>query len=80
MTVDGFSVEDVSLTFGGITALDSLSFEVPKGMVCGLIGPNGAGKTTLFNCASGIYAPSTGRITFDGTNLLASAEPKENRT
>lgn len=71
MAADGFSVEDVSLTFGGITALDSLSFDVPEGTVCGLIGPNGAGKTTLFNCASGIYAPSAGRVTFNGTDLLA---------
>lgn len=64
------SVEDVTVRFGGIVALDGASFEVDEGQVCGLIGPNGAGKTTLFNCVSRIYQPTSGRITFEGSDLL----------
>ena len=50
-------IDDVSLHFGGITALDGLGFTVPHGSICGLIGPNGAGKTTLINCISGGCGP-----------------------
>lgn len=63
-------VTDVSVRFGGITALDSLSFTVEPGQICGLIGPNGAGKTTLFNCVSRIYDTTAGSITLDGRSLL----------
>jgi branched-chain amino acid transport system ATP-binding protein len=59
-----------------VTALDDPSFEVPAGRICGLIGPNGAGKTTLFNCISRLYTPDSGRISFDGDDLLAR-EPHE---
>ena len=64
-------VEEVSLRFGGVVALDGLSFTVEPGQVCGLIGPNGAGKTTLFNCVNGIYRADRGRITLDDTDLLS---------
>jgi branched-chain amino acid transport system ATP-binding protein len=64
------SVRDVSVRFGGIVALDAVSFELEPRQIVGLIGPNGAGKTTLFNCVSRLYTPSAGRITFDGTDLL----------
>jgi branched-chain amino acid transport system ATP-binding protein len=64
------SVRDVTVRFGGITALDSASFEVEKGQICGLIGPNGAGKTTLFNVVSRIYDPTEGAVEFEGENLL----------
>ena len=63
-------VADVSVRFGGIVALDDLSFTIDESEICGLIGPNGAGKTTLFNVVSRIYEPTTGTITFDGHSLL----------
>ncbi len=63
-------VESVSVRFGGIIALDGVSFDVPNGQIVGLIGPNGAGKTTLFNCLSRLYNCDSGRITFDGRPLL----------
>jgi branched-chain amino acid transport system ATP-binding protein len=65
------SVEDVRIEFGGIVALSDLSFAIDDGQICALIGPNGAGKTTLFNCISRLYHPDSGRIRFDGHDLLA---------
>ncbi len=64
-------VSDISVQFGGIRALDDLSFSLDEGQILGLIGPNGAGKTTLFNVVSRIYDPTTGSVTFDGHDLLA---------
>jgi branched-chain amino acid transport system ATP-binding protein len=66
------SVNDVGVRFGGVVALDGLSFDVEPGRICALIGPNGAGKTTLFNVLSRLYQPTTGRVTFDGHDLLAT--------
>ena len=63
------AVRDLRVRFGGITALDSVSFEVARGQIAGLIGPNGAGKTTLFNCLSRLYDYEEGVITFDGQPL-----------
>jgi branched-chain amino acid transport system ATP-binding protein len=63
-------IEDVSVHFGGIVALDGISFDVAAGQICGLIGPNGAGKSTLFNCLSRLYSPKRGAIRFDGHSLL----------
>jgi branched-chain amino acid transport system ATP-binding protein len=64
-------IRDLSLRFGGIVALDRVSFDIDQGQICGLIGPNGAGKTTLFNCLSRLYTPDSGDITFAGIPLLA---------
>jgi branched-chain amino acid transport system ATP-binding protein len=66
-------IEELVVRFGGVVALDGPSFEVEAGSICGLIGPNGAGKTTLFNCISRLYTPTSGRIAFDGQDLLARA-------
>ena len=63
-------VEDVSVRFGGIVALDGVSFNFERGQILGLIGPNGAGKTTLFNCLSRLYQPSNGDIIFEGQSVL----------
>jgi branched-chain amino acid transport system ATP-binding protein len=64
------AVEDVTLRFGGIVALDGVSFEVAQGQISGLIGPNGAGKTTAFNVITRLYRPDEGQVTFDGASLL----------
>jgi branched-chain amino acid transport system ATP-binding protein len=64
------AVRDVGVRFGGIVALDGVSFDVGAGQVAGLIGPNGAGKTTLFNCLSRLYDCERGSIEFDGHALL----------
>jgi branched-chain amino acid transport system ATP-binding protein len=64
------AVQDVGVYFGGIVALDSVSFDLPEGVLLGLIGPNGAGKTTLFNCLSRLYTPAKGDILFKGQSIL----------
>jgi branched-chain amino acid transport system ATP-binding protein len=64
------SVRDVSIAFGGIVALDRVSFDVPERDIVGLIGPNGAGKTTLFNVMTRLYHAGSGDILFDGRTLL----------
>ena len=69
-------VEHVSKTFGGVHAIEDLSFEIRPGTVHSIIGPNGAGKTTLLNLLTGVYVPSSGRIAFDGRDLTG-ATPHE---
>ena len=63
-------VQDIRVEFGGVVALDDLSFTIEARQICALIGPNGAGKTTLFNVLSRLYEPRNGRVLFDGTDLL----------
>ena len=65
-------VDEVSVRFGGVVALDGLSFDVAAGEICALIGPNGAGKTTMFNVVSRLYQ-ARGRVPFDGQDLLTPA-------
>nr|WP_231496533.1 ABC transporter ATP-binding protein [Rhodococcus sp. UNC363MFTsu5.1] len=61
--------EGLTVRFGGLVALDDVSFEIRRGEILGLIGPNGAGKTTCFNAITGVYKPSAGRVMFDGEPL-----------
>jgi branched-chain amino acid transport system ATP-binding protein len=67
-------VDQVAVSFGGIVALDRVSFDVVPGEICGLIGPNGAGKTTLFNCLSRLYPVQSGDIRFEGRSLIRMAK------
>jgi branched-chain amino acid transport system ATP-binding protein len=69
-------VSDVTVRFGGITALERVSFSIQAGTIAGLIGPNGAGKTTLFNCLSRLYSFSEGFIRFEGQPLAEFAAHK----
>jgi branched-chain amino acid transport system ATP-binding protein len=64
------AVRDVTLRFGGIVALDGVSFDVERGQISGLIGPNGAGKTTAFNVITRLYKPDSGEVELDGESLL----------
>jgi branched-chain amino acid transport system ATP-binding protein len=66
------SVRGITVRFGGVVALDSVSFDVPRGGVCGLIGPNGAGKTTLFNCLSRLYNYQEGDLLFEGRSITST--------
>ena len=67
-------VEHLTMKFGGLTAVDDLSFSVGRGDITALIGPNGAGKTTVFNCITGFYKPSSGRLAFARKGALDAAE------
>jgi len=69
-------IRDVTMRFGGVTAIDKLSFSVQKGEIYGLIGPNGAGKTTIFNNITGNYIPTEGKIIFDGQEITGTKPNK----
>ena len=64
-----FKVDDLAIHFGGIKAVDGVSFDVPRGSIFTIIGPNGAGKTTIFNAISRLYNVTRGTLTFDGTDI-----------
>ncbi len=66
------SFDAVTLRFGGVTALDGVSFTVTEGELFAVIGPNGAGKTSIFNCLNGVYRPESGQITFRGSSLIGA--------
>lgn len=67
------AISNVSLRFGGIKALQGVSFQVDRRSICGLIGPNGAGKTSLFNCLSRLYSPQLGEIDFQGERITRTS-------
>lgn len=69
-------VDDVTLRFGGLTALDGVSFDIREGEILGLIGPNGAGKTTCFNVTTGVYKPTSGAVRFQGRRLTGMKKHK----
>ncbi|WP_427016609.1 ABC transporter ATP-binding protein [Pseudarthrobacter sp. P1] len=62
-------VQNLTIKFGGLTALDNISFDIKRGEILGLIGPNGAGKTTCFNAMTGVYKPTSGKILLEGTSI-----------
>lgn len=62
-------VQDLTIQFGGLVAVNKVNFKVPAGSIFGLIGPNGAGKTTTFNMISGVYKPTSGKVIFDGHEI-----------
>jgi branched-chain amino acid transport system ATP-binding protein len=70
MSANLLEVKNITMQFGGLKAVDSLSFSIPKGQLAGLIGPNGAGKTTVFNMLTGVYQPTKGEILLNGQNLV----------
>ena len=65
-------MEHVTMQFGGVVAVNDLSLDVPEGKIVALIGPNGAGKTTAFNCITGVYEPTNGRVEFMGETMICS--------
>jgi branched-chain amino acid transport system ATP-binding protein len=69
-TGDVLELDDVTMQFGGLTALKDISLAVHRGEIFGIIGPNGAGKTTIFNCITGVYEPTAGRILLEDRNLV----------
>lgn len=71
--MDHFRVENLSISFGGLKAVNNVSFSVEKNSIFSIIGPNGSGKTTIFNMISGIYKPDSGSIICDGVNLVGKS-------
>ena len=72
MAENVLKLENVTMQFGGVVAVNNLSLEVNRGEIVALIGPNGAGKTTAFNCITGIYEPTNGQISFNGKTIVAN--------
>ena len=68
-------LENITMQFGGVVAVNNLSMEVNEGEIVALIGPNGAGKTTAFNCITGVYEPTNGMVNFLGELCRRKREP-----
>ena len=73
------STEDLTIRFGGLTALDNVNFELPRGEIRAVIGPNGAGKSTFFNCLTGVVRPSSRRIRFNGEDITGLSPDRISR-
>lgn len=72
-------VQSLGISFGGLRAVDGFDLKIEKGELYGLIGPNGAGKTTVFNLLTGVYKPTSGRVTLDGNNITGKSTIEINR-
>ena len=70
MSKNVLHVENVTMQFGGVVAVNNLSMDINEGEIVALIGPNGAGKTTAFNCITGVYEPTNGRVNFEGKTIV----------
>ena len=79
MTQPLLEVSNLLMRFQGITALDGVSFSMAPGSITSLIGPNGAGKTTMFNCVTGMYTPTSGKVSFDGVDITGEAAHRVSR-
>lgn len=75
MSKEILKVENVTMQFGSVVAVNNLNLTVKEGEICSLIGPNGAGKTTAFNCVTGVYQPTNGVVTFEG-DVIVRGTPK----
>src|SRR3954464_11730960 len=64
-----YEAQNITKAFGGLVAVDDVSFEIPEGSIVSIIGPNGAGKTTFFNILTGLHKPTSGALIFDGSNV-----------
>lgn len=73
-----FKADNITIRFGGLTAVNNVSLTIEKGVICGLIGPNGAGKTTFFNIISGVYKPTEGKVIFNGKDITGMFPHKIN--
>ncbi|MBQ6347650.1 MAG: ABC transporter ATP-binding protein [Clostridia bacterium] len=72
MSENVLHVENITMQFGGVVAINNLSMDINKGEIVALIGPNGAGKTTAFNCITGVYEPTNGMVTFNGETIVCN--------
>ena len=72
-------VKNLSISFGGLRAVDEFNVKIEKGQLYGLIGPNGAGKTTVFNLLTGVYKPTSGAVILDGENITGKSTIEINK-
>ena len=77
MSEQVLKVENVTMQFGGVVAVDNLNLEINQGEIVALIGPNGAGKTTAFNVVTGVYQPTNGAVWFQGKKIIENYPPGE---